>query len=95
MLTELLRLIETHSGELSQKDLCTRLGISADTLQNLLDILVRKGRITLDKGGISACKAAETCFSTGKTCPGPEHCQLILLAPKQFIIKINPETETQ
>ncbi|MCB2178889.1 FeoC-like transcriptional regulator [bacterium] len=88
MLSELLKLIETHHGDLSQDELCTELGISADTLQNLLDILVRKGRITLDKHGITACKADETCFSTGKICPGPEHCQLILLAPKQFTIKI-------
>ena len=90
MLTQLLNLIKTHHGELSQDELCNRLDIPADTLQNLLDILVRKGRITLDKAGIAACKSGEACFSTGKTCPGPQDCQLILLAPKQFTVKINP-----
>lgn len=93
MLTELLKLIETHPGELSRDELCTQLDISADTLQNLLDILIRKGRITLDKSEISACKSGEACFSTGKACPGPEHCQLILLAPKQFSVKINQRTD--
>jgi len=93
MLTELLKLIETHPGELSRDEICVQLGISADTLQNLLDLLVRKGRITLDKEGISACKAGEACFSTGKSCPGPEHCRLILLAPKQFSVTINSGTE--
>lgn len=92
MLSELLRLIESHHGELSQDELCAQLRISADTLQNLLDILVRKGRITLDKEGISACQAGESCFSIGKSCPGPEHCQLILLAPEQFSVKINHGT---
>lgn len=93
MLSQLLKLIESHQGELSRDELCAELGISLDTLQNLLDILARKGKIILSEGGLSACKAADTCLSSGRSCPGPEHCSLVLLAPKQFSIKIVTDEE--
>lgn len=88
MLSQLLKLIETHHGELSQDELCIQLNISPDTLQNLLDILARKGRITITEGRPFACKEGRACPSTNSRCPGPEHCALVLLTPKQFSVKI-------
>lgn len=96
MLSQLLRLIETHQGELSREDLCAELDISPDTLRNLLDILVRKEKIILTEGGLSSCKASDTCLSSGRICPGPDQCSLILLAPRQFSITlVTDEEKTQ
>ena len=94
MLSQLLKLIESHQGEMTREELCAELGISPDTLQNLLDILARKGKIFLSAGGLSACKAADSCLSSGRSCPGPEKCSLVLLAPRQFSVQIVTDEET-
>ena len=88
MLTALLEILESRQGEIDQHQLCADLGISPDTLQNLLDLLVRKGRINSPQMAASACCPAKNCLSTGKTCPGPEACELVMLAPKQIKITL-------
>jgi len=80
MLARLLELLYSHQGEIDRHQLCATLGISPAMLQNYLDILVRTGRIA----PIKTCTQAETCLSSRKTCPGPEACSLVMLAPRQF-----------
>ena len=46
MLQKLLDLLEESPGQLSQDQICERLGVSPAGLQSMLDILVRKGRLT-------------------------------------------------
>lgn len=87
MFSELLALLQEHRGKISQEEICAKLEISPATLQNVIDILIRKGRIVIHENGLSACQAAETCPSTGGTCPGPQKCTLILLRPNQVSFK--------
>jgi hypothetical protein len=93
VLTKLLKLLESHPGEIDQDQLCTELKITPDTLQNLLDLLVRKGRITPQQAVGALCAQTETCLTNGKTCPGPEECNLVMLAPRQisFTLRTNPK----
>lgn len=92
MLTKLLEHLKTLHGEVDQALLCAELGISPDTLQNLLDLLARKGLITYPHLNSSTCQKAKPCLSNGKPCPGPEECNLVLLAPKQVSFLIQKTT---
>jgi hypothetical protein len=86
MLARLLKLLLARQGEIDQRQLCAELGISTVMLQNYLDVLVRTGRISPYQPGGTACNQAENCLSSGKTCPGPEECPLLMLAPRQISI---------
>ena len=71
MLSKLLELLETHPGALTQEQICKKLAISPGSLQLLLDILVRKGRVTADPvKGDGACPADCT------RCPIRQECAL-------------------
>jgi hypothetical protein len=71
MLQELLNLLEESQGQLSQDEICTRLGVSPASLQAMLDILVRKGRISayeIQGDGI--------CATPCEDCPVHLNCSL-------------------
>ena len=78
MLQRLLDVLEAHQGEITQEELCRTLGVSPESLTNMLDILQRKGRIKLDES--LTCGSLDICPS-GKSCPGPEECDKVLLQP--------------
>ena len=84
MLARLLELLQSRQGEIDQHQLCAELGISPGMLQNYLDVLVRTRRISPYFTNGSACNQAATCLSSGKTCPGPEECPLVMVAPRQI-----------
>ena len=93
MLSILMDHLETQQGEIDQEQLCTLMGISPETLQTLLDILVRKGRILLPEESTSACAHAEICPSNSLVCPGPESCSRILVTSKTISITIQDKPE--
>ena len=95
MLTALLEKLKTHQGEIDQDQLCADLGISHETLQNLLDLLVRKGKITLADVTPESCSESGMCLSLGKNCPGPDACPLAMLAPRQMSITIGMSDNNQ
>lgn len=88
MLTALLKILETCHGEIDIDQICAELGISPDTLQNLLDLLVRKGYLTLPQPARSTCTQKENCYATGRACPGPDACSLVFLAPRKVSLNI-------
>ncbi|MBN2044770.1 MAG: hypothetical protein JW757_07110 [Anaerolineales bacterium] len=85
MLSQLLHIIQQEGPDHSHADLCQRLEISPETLQSMIDILIRKGKLTLDAaptcGGNASCSR--------KSCPGPGKCELVLIKPVTEI-KIEP-----
>lgn len=81
MLAELLRLIREHGDKISHAELCEQLEIAPNTLQSMIDILVRKGKIKPDDS--PACGGSKTC--TQKICPGPDECELVLIKPVKTI----------
>ena len=71
MLSKLLELLETHPVALTQEQICKKLSVSPGSLQLLLDILVRKGRLIADPlRGDGACPA--DCAG----CPISQECSL-------------------
>ena len=91
MFSELIALLQSHQGEISQEEICAKMDISPATLQNIVDILIRKGKIVIIENGISACQNAATCHTKGSACPGPQNCSLILLRPNQFTFKVSEQ----
>jgi hypothetical protein len=83
MLTALLKILETCHGEIDTDQICAELSISPDTLQNLLDLLVRKGYITLPQPTGPTCTQKEICYVIGRACPGPDACSLVFLADQK------------
>jgi hypothetical protein len=68
MLTELLTIIKDHPNGFNHDQVCGSLGITPASLQSLLDILVRKGRLTqLPLDG-------ETCPDSCQACPALQRC---------------------
>lgn len=88
MLTTLLNLLETRHGEVNTDQICTELGITQDTLMNLLDLLLRKGYISKSQPEGSLCSQVESCISTGRGCPGPEDCTLVLLSHRKITFNL-------
>jgi hypothetical protein len=83
VLQQLLDLLRDHPGQLSQDQICDQLGISPAGLQSMLEILVRKGKIspqTVVNAG--ACRIA--C----EDCPITQHCELSQLFQDQ-IFRVN------
>ena len=76
MLSQLLSFIRQEQ-ELSHANLCQRLDVSPETLQSMIDILIRKGKLTSEDS--PECGGNTTC--TQNSCPGPEECELILIKP--------------
>ena len=76
MFSHLLALIREEPA-LSHADLCQRLEVSPETLQSMVDILIRKGKLTPDES--PGCGDNTTC--TQKSCPGPDECELVLIKP--------------
>jgi hypothetical protein len=66
MLQQLLVLIEAHPGSLNQEQICTDLGISPASLQSMLDILVRKGRLI--------ATSVDECNGLCQGCPIQHRC---------------------
>ena len=93
MLARLLELLQSRQGEIDQHQLCAELGISPVMLQNYLDVLVRTGRISPYSTHASACHQTETCLCSGKTCPGPEECPLVMLAPRQISFSLQEPSQ--
>lgn len=77
MLSQLLKIIQQEGPDLSHADLCQRLEISPETLQSMIDILIRKGRLQPEES--PSCGGNNTCSQ--KSCPGPEECELVLIKP--------------
>jgi hypothetical protein len=86
MLSQLLTLIK-EKPELSHADLCQRLQISPEILQSMIDILIRKGKLTPET--TPNCGSNSTC--TQKSCPGPDECELVLIKPINEI-RIAPDS---
>jgi len=98
MIARLLELLQSHPGEIDQQTLCAELGISPVMLQNYLDVLVRTGRISPSKTSEPACSQGKNCLTSGKTCPGPEECPLVMLSPNQVsfsLPKTSPSSSVQ
>lgn len=71
MLQQLLDLLRDHPGQLSQEQICDKLGISPVGLQSMLEILVRKDKITPQ-----TVVNAATCKTACEDCPITQHCEL-------------------
>lgn len=76
MLSQLLSLLR-EEPDLSHANLCQRLQVSPETLQSMIDILIRKGKLKPEES--PSCGGNTTC--TQKVCPGPEECTLVLIKP--------------
>ncbi|MFN2146633.1 MAG: FeoC-like transcriptional regulator [Anaerolineales bacterium] len=76
MLSQLLSLLR-EEPDLSHANLCQRLQVSPETLQSMIDILIRKGKLKPEES--PSCSGKTTC--TQKVCPGPEECELVLIKP--------------
>jgi hypothetical protein len=76
MLGQIISIIR-EEPDISHANLCQRLEISPLTLQSMIDILIRKGKLQPD--GSPGCGGNNTC--TQKSCPGPDDCELILIKP--------------
>lgn len=81
MLIELHRILQAEGTEVSQAELCQRLDVSPETLQSMIDILIRKGK--LKEAHAPTCGGTSTCAQ--KSCPGPEDCELVLIKPVNTI----------
>lgn len=70
MLNELIEILSDQSAEISHERICQQLGISPGSLQSMLDILVRKGRLQpiIPEDG--------TCETGCQTCPALQKCAL-------------------
>ena len=67
---------------MSKETLCQELDISIARLEQMLAILIQKGKIQVIFGeGLSACQDVSACPSTGKACPGPSYCALLMHMP--------------
>ena len=82
MMHQLLDLLASNQEDLTKDDVCHQLNISPTRLENMLMVLEQKGKVRValnDK--IELCKQHASCPSTGKACPGPENCILIMKMP--------------
>ena len=70
MLQRLLDLLNEHPETLSQEKICAELGITPSSLQALLDILVRKGRLAQNPLGTPNCEG--DC----RSCPALDRCSI-------------------
>lgn len=61
MLQQVLDHLGHHRGAISLEDLCADLGLSPQTAESLLDLLVRKGRLEELGLGAEACSSCEGC----------------------------------
>lgn len=87
MLSQLLRIIQQEGEEISHAELCHRLDISPEILQSMIDILIRKGKLTSETA--PTCGGNPTC--TKGSCPGPDDCDLVLVKPINEI-SITPDS---
>jgi hypothetical protein len=71
VLQELLDLLEEYPTQMTQEQLCARLGVNPQSLQAMLDILVRKGRLASDP-----LRETGGCSVPCRDCPVMEHCAL-------------------
>ena len=94
MLSRLLELLQSSQGEIDQHQLCDVLGISTVMLNNYLDVLVLTGRISPYQPGGTACNLAKNCLSSGKTCPGPEECPLVMIAPGKISFSLQVPSQS-
>ena len=76
MLSQLLALLREEPN-LTHAALCLRLEVSPDTLQSMIDILIRKGKLQPEES--PGCGGNTTC--TQRSCPGPDECELVLIKP--------------
>jgi hypothetical protein len=82
MLQKLYDLLKNSQGEMTKTDLCRELNISPARLDNMLEILAQTGKIKMVMGREAfQCTDATSCPSTGKACPGPAHCALLMHMP--------------
>lgn len=71
MLQNLINLLEKYPNQLTQEQICQHLEVSPQSLQAMLDILVRKGRLETN-----SLQAQGTCTISCRDCPVLEHCAL-------------------
>ncbi|MEN8242511.1 MAG: FeoC-like transcriptional regulator [Chloroflexota bacterium] len=69
MLQKLLELLESHPGQLTQEQICAELGVTPSGLQAMLDILIRKGRVTAD-----LLDGENICSTPCESCPFLGNC---------------------
>jgi hypothetical protein len=79
MLSKLLELLGAYPNQLTQEQICAQLGVNPQSLKNMLDILVRKGRLTTippqKDGG---------CSGSCRDCPIAQDCSLDEEHPETF-----------
>jgi DNA-binding transcriptional regulator LsrR (DeoR family) len=71
VLVKLLEILEAQPGQLTQEEICSSLGISSASLQVLLDILVRKGKVTAKH-----IHGSGNCTTPCESCPVLGNCSL-------------------
>jgi hypothetical protein len=71
MLQKLLDLLEEHPDRLTQEQICAQLGVSPASLQSMLDILVRKGKLSSQ-----AVRGDGICAAPCEDCPVLGRCSL-------------------
>jgi hypothetical protein len=71
MLGKLLKLLEEHPDQLTQEQICVQLGVTPQGLQSMLEILVRKGRLTAIPPQVDG-----GCSNPCQDCPIAQSCTL-------------------
>jgi predicted DNA-binding transcriptional regulator YafY len=71
MLQKILEILKDHDNVVSYQEICTQLEISEDTLEHMLETLVRKGHLV--EGEASYPENCPHCDN----CPVPTSCDLI------------------
>jgi hypothetical protein len=79
MLNNLLELLGEYPNQLTQEQICAQLGVNPQSLQNMLDILVRKGRLT----AVSPQKDGG-CSGSCRDCPIAQDCSADKEHPETF-----------
>lgn len=71
MLGKLLELLGEYPNQLTQEQICAQLGVNPQSLQNMLDILVRKGRLTA-----ASPQKDRGCSGSCRDCPIAQDCSV-------------------
>lgn len=69
MLGKLLELLEENPNQLTQDQICIRLGVSPQSLQAIMEILVRKGRLSTQMP-----QKESGCATLCRDCPALSTC---------------------
>lgn len=82
MIHDLLGLLKEKQGNVTKTELCRELNVSPARLDNMLLVLEQKGKIRFTPDSdTDSCKDVHQCPTTGKDCPGPTYCVLLMEMP--------------